>query len=182
VSHWHIWPSPLSPALSDLEMGLVDSFGPAAAEGSLNDIAVVDGLEPVSVVLVMSGDEDEHGIVDWLTGLSAQANLNVVVVIGDGYLGTDIANRSNAAAAAAAVSAVRSLAATRGARVRANVVCAPQGMFGPTGEQRGPLAQQGEMRDVVQAATFFMSRENGYLNGQVLYVNGGRQIFSSHTA
>ena len=39
-----------------------------------------------------------------------------------------------------------------------------------------------ESRDVAAAAAFLLGESGSYISGQVLYVDGGRQLFSSGTA
>jgi hypothetical protein len=182
VTRWILWPSALPERLVSLAAGLTGARGPFHDVDSLTDAGIGAGPDVDTVVLVMVGDAGDAHSVEWLTGVDPVAYLDIVVITGDGYLGTAVPDRARAVAGAAAVAAARSLAATRGGNVRANVVCAPEGLWGAAGDHRGPLAQPAEVEDIVQAAAFLMDGENEYLNGQVLFVDGGRHLFSSHTA
>ena len=141
-----------------------------------------DALLIVFDAALTSGESTVGEAVDGIRALATSENLNVVVVVSDGFLGTDVDDLSAATGGAGAVAAVRSIAVRRGVTSRANVVCVPAALFGDEGSQRGPIPQPVECRDVAEAATFFLDDANTYLNGQVLFVNGGRHLFSSLSA
>lgn len=127
-------------------------------------------------------------IVHTATGLreleayADQASFDIVAVVSDGYLGTDGPAVKAAMHAGAAVTVVRSIAVRRGSDARANVVCVPESLLGEPGSQRAPLRQEVETQDVAHAVAFFLDPSGGYLNGQVLYADGGRHVFSSLSA
>jgi hypothetical protein len=107
---------------------------------------------------------------------------HTIFVVGDGYLGSDGSDVAGTMLGGAAVAAARSLAIREGAKGRANVVCLPEQLFGRTTSQCGPLPLTVGKGDVVDALAYFLSEGGSYLNGQVLFVNAGRQLFSSMTA
>lgn len=143
-----------------------------------------DGRDALFIVIdaALAAGDDVASVVAALTELRDQRDLDIVTVVGDGYLGTDHDDIAAAVASAAAVSAMRSIATRRDATGRANVVAVPDEMFGRADVHRGPLNQQVEMIDVANAAAFLLSNQGGYLNGQVLFVDSGRQVLSSMTA
>ena len=155
---------------------------------SLHDLgAARSGREPDALLIVLdaalgSGESTVEDVVDAIQALTTSENLNTLVVVGDGLLGTDADDISTAMGGAAAVAAVRSIAVKRGTSSRANAICVPAALLGSGGSQRGALPQPIECTDVAEAALFFLSDANTYLNGQVLFVNGGRQLFSSLSA
>ncbi|MGH8914426.1 MAG: hypothetical protein ACRDZM_07920 [Acidimicrobiia bacterium] len=177
-----IWPGQLPSELDGLHASLTAALGGTEIIRleSLEDLASSrDGEHADDALLVVQVDT-------WLSpalGASLAApQLNSVVIVSDEFLGTDLPDFDPAAAAGAAVAAVRSLAVQRGSSSRANAVCVPAAMFGKVSALRGPLATKVELLDVVEAVVFFLSEENAYLNGQLLFVNGGRHLFSSFTA
>ncbi len=149
--------------------------------------SVRDGDEPDSLLIIPDAALELGGstvgeVTDGLLALATAENLNTVVITGDGMLGVDTDDFADAMCGAAAVAAVRSIAVRRGSTSRANVICVPAAVFGSEGSQRGAIPQPVESIDVAEAALFFLSDENTYLNGQVLFVNGGRHLFSSLSA
>jgi hypothetical protein len=179
VSTWALGDSGLSENLAELQSLLVDRCGPPGAS-----VALGDGWSARDGSLLLCGHDEESAgsILGWLNKASVERSGNIIVIVGDGYLGTDIADQTTATIGGAVVAAVRSLAAKRGSKLRANVVCVPQSLIGGTSEQRGPLKLEPESSDVVEAVLFLLDEQNSYVNGQVLFVNGGRQLFSSHTS
>ena len=138
-------------------------------------VAVVDAF-------VMEANADVATVVRGLDALVQQANLEIVAVVGDGALGTDMPELASAQSAAAAISTVRSIAVRRNHGGCANVVCVPDALFGNVSSQRAPLAQATERDDVANAVAFFLGKDSNYISGQVLFVDGGRHLFSSMTA
>lgn len=135
-----------------------------------------------TVVLVLGGSSEQCRVgLEWLEGVGADSGLNIVVVTDDSFLGTD-ADRSRSQVSGGAVALVRSLAVQRGTTVRANAVCFPESLVEEAGELRGPLPDKPNLEDVAAAVGLFAGSDGGYLSGQVLFVNGGRQLFSSLTA
>jgi len=158
---------------------------PVGLAGVANAVAERVG-EPVQIaadpagadrlVVIVTGSGDPVGpAID-----SGAATL--VFVVGDGYLGTDVEDLSGALGGASAVAAARSLAVRTGSPRRANVVCIPERFLGSTGVLRGPLAAEVEVGDIADAVAFLLSDDAGYVHGQVLFVDGGRHLFSSMTA
>lgn len=138
---------------------------------------------PAALLVVLHGQDDAAGAtIEALARLADQPALALVAVVSDGWLGTDGPDIASASDAGAVVAIVRSLAVRRDGGVRANVVCAAESLFGPTGSQRGPLRQSADATDVGEAVRFLLGDEASYLSGQVLFVNSGRHLFSSMTA
>ena len=186
MSRIYTWPEDLPATLEGLYEAIVDRTGDKLVpSGELSSIAHNAGAGDAVVVVLDAGVRDGVSTSDVLEGVRSLALLKdvvVVFVVGDGYLGTDDPDLSTSMSAAAAVSAARSVSIRRRAGTRANVVCIPGSFFGDVGSQRGPLAQAVECTDVAAAAAFFLGDEATYVNGQVLFVNGGRQVFSSMSA
>jgi hypothetical protein len=191
TSSIHAWP-PVLPSHFD---GFYDSVEGLLADHTVNRIdEIVDvcnahsdtGL-PNSVLFVVDPTAtNETGFADSLRGtieaIRANPELNTVFVVGDGYLGTDGADFVAPMLGAAAVSAVRSLALTRNRSGRSNVICVPDAMFDAAGTQRGPLTQSTEAIDVAHSVAFLLGESGQYVSGQTMFVDGGRHLFSSHTA
>ncbi|HVR31149.1 MAG TPA: hypothetical protein VMS74_00390 [Acidimicrobiia bacterium] len=181
------WPTTLPAPLADLYPRVVDATDsdrvpiadPLAVE------ALRGGSEPRDTLLIVPDVAVETTspgeVLAALSHMASLSGIDLVVVVGDGYLGADI-EPTGTAVAAAAISVMRSVAVQRGRPGRANAICIPQGMLGDTVSQRGPLAVNVDVTDVAHAAGFLIDSANSYLNGQVLYVDAGRQLFSSHTA
>lgn len=119
--------------------------------------------------------------LDSLASIVRADDVDVVAVVGDGFIGTDGPAITSALLAAATVSAVRSIGVRRDVRC-ANAVCVPESFFGSAGTQRGPLPVEVDVSDVAEAVLLFLGDEGTYLSGQVLFVDGGRHLFSSLTA
>ncbi len=146
----------------------------------------VDAVTTSALVVLEAAAADDPSFPNrfrsTIARLRATPDINVVFVIGDGYLGTDLDDLNTAMAGAAAVSAVRSLALTRKRPGRSNVVAVPDALLGRTGSQRGPLGQPTEVEDVAHAVAYLIGDTGNYVSGQTLFVNGGRHLFSSQTA
>lgn len=171
-----IWPRRLDPWFADLPERLAQLFDP------VGDFDLDSAPAGATVVLVLPADADRSTrAIEWLERLESDRPLNLIVVADDSYLGTESVPE-RAAICGAAVSAVRSLAVKRGTKVRANVVCLPETVYGVSTELIGPLRLEPEIGDLVEAVRLFAGADGDYLSGQVLFVNGGRQLFSSHTS
>jgi len=188
VQRLMVWPTRLPSGLE----GLADQV---ATQLGVDDVVGLDDLSSLAsqrssghdaLVLVIdaavAAGHDAADVVASVTALRDHEHLDVVAVVGDGYLGTDHADVGASVAGAAAVATMRSMATRRDASGRANVVAIPDALFDRAGVHRGPLKQVVEAIDVVNAVAFFLSEEGGYLNGQVLFVDSGRQVFSSMSA
>ena len=151
-------------------------------ESGATDALASDALVAVIDAAVLSEMVSPADVIEGLQAVAGQSVLDLVVVVGDGYLSTDIADLGPTMLAASAVAAARALAVRRGSQRRANVVCIPDAMFGRASTQRGALLQQVECVDVTNAVAFLLGAGASYLSGQVLFVDGGRQLFSSHSA
>jgi Enoyl-(Acyl carrier protein) reductase len=175
---WYVFPSELPKSLSDLYPVLSSFFGAPSIVDSLEGVDLAD--QPI--VAVAADVHSASSVVSWLTNLGSGTKNDIVVIVPDGYLGTDGADRTLATYGAAAISCVRSLAGTRGTAVRANAVAIPDEMVGTTGEMGGPLAHRTTTDDVAEVVAFLISPANSYINGQIIYADSGRHIFSSHTS
>jgi len=186
-----VWPAELPPGLT----GLYE------AVAALHDAAVVEPLHDLcdAAARIEAGPGDATVLVavpdaavgahrtagevgEQVMGLGAVEGLASVLVVGDGWLGTDADDLGGALVGSAAVTTARSIAVRRGGTSRANVVAVPQALFGVATSQRGPLRQPTELADIANAAGLLLSDAGGYLSGQVLFVDGGRHLFSSLTA
>jgi hypothetical protein len=179
------WPPRVPPELEGLYEAVGARLGcdvvVAEAGGDLAGAAPGDA----ALVVVDAAVAPGVSIEDVLSGVGAAVESGataICFVIGDGFLGTDDPAITAPMSAAATVAAARSVAVRRSGEVRANVVCVPGAVFGDRGEQRGPLAHTVEQVDVVEAVSFLLGPEAAYLNGQVLFVDGGRHLFSSMSA
>ncbi|HSJ27719.1 MAG TPA: hypothetical protein VLB67_05865, partial [Acidimicrobiia bacterium] len=152
-----VWPAEPPTRLAGLYGAIADQLGPATVV-PIDDPADLPDLPedpPASAVVVIVDSllaASEAGTV--LTGLADLADRQVfdlVVVVGDGWLGTDGPRSSTGMVEAAAVSAVRSLAVRSDRSGRANVISVPEALFGPSGTQRAPLSQAVEPEDVAHA-------------------------------
>lgn len=168
-------PADLSGFFEELEQRLLDGT-------TLSAVAYPGVVPPTAggdaVLIMVNGTGELDILVDHLEGDA----LDVVAVVDDSYLGSDSADLGPALTGGAAVAAVRSKATRRQARHRANVVVVPAALMGRPASQRGPLAHVPDASDAAEAAAFLLDPRNGYLNGQVVHVTGGRHLFSSQTA
>lgn len=186
-----VWPGNLPAGLAGLFEAVAERIG-AESCSALGAVAELESVEPpggapVPVVVVPEAavtpdGGDAASVLGEIAELGSLPALDIVFVVGDAYLGTDAPALEGAMVAAAAVTASRSLAVRRGATTRANVVCVPAALLGIEGAQRGPLPAPVELADVAAGVAFLLGDSGSYLNGQVLFVNGGRQLFSSQTA
>lgn len=186
-----VWPPALPTGLDGLYTEVAERSGGLEVEplGSLAEVAHrcshAKGAVALVVVIdaaLISSHPDPSSVLDGLRAVANEDVLDVVIIVGDGFLGTDVGQLAPAMGAAAAVTIVRSIAVRRGRSGRANVVCVPAAMFGTEGAQRGPLARTTDMGDIANAIAFLLDEQAGYVTGQVLFVNGGRHLFSSMSA
>jgi hypothetical protein len=169
-------PAPLV-ALPDLVAGVLDTVCRTAAEPS--ELEAATG--PVMLVLTGAelGDPQLFRSLDRIIdGRAAPTAL----VIGDGWIGTEGPDVASALVGATAVSLARSIAVRRHTTGRVNVVCVPESLIGDAGSQHGPLALEIGAADVAEVVAFALDDRSSYIDGQVLYADGGRQLFSSLTA
>lgn len=174
------WPPRLPVPLAALPAQIANELGVG-----LSAVDSLPGLEGVegALLLVLGGDELGHlELLPTLDRVIDGRRAPTVIVIGDGWIGTDGPALESALVGAAAVSLARSIAARRLPTGRVNIVCVPEALLGEAGSQRGPLTLDIDSAAVSQVAAFALGEESSYIDGQVLYANGGRQLFSSLTA
>lgn len=184
-----VWPAEVTAPFDDLWRAL-DGLLPAHDLTTFDDLDdltnVLSERNPEAVVLVVDPGSvtsvGDRTIATALATLGDHPDVSVAVVAGDGYLGTDGAADPSCLLGAIAVSGVRSLALRRHRPGRSNVVCVPQSAYDTSTSLRGPIAQPTETVDVAHALAFLIDETGRYVSGDVLYVNGGRHLFSSHTA
>lgn len=145
----------------------------SSAEASRLTAVAVVGARPESSDFLTTLAED-------LDSWKKVCALDLVLIVSDEAIGTDAA-LVNAGLSAGVIALVRSVAMYRGTKVRVNAIVGASHLFGGTSSQRGPLPPATWL-DVANAAHFLAGEQAGYVSGQVLYVNSGRQIFSSLTA
>ena len=177
----HTWPTALPEGLADLPGRVAAILGAEAIPLTALDTATTDPADALMAIVDTVATSDIGGVVADLEA-AATAGVTVVVVVGDGYLGTERTDLAGVPAAAAAVATVRSLAARTGGTGRANVVAVSDTLLGHETTQKGPLAHVIDVTDVAEAVAFLLGEGGGYLTGQVLFVDGGRHIFSSMSA
>lgn len=186
----YTWPAELPSPLESLYEGVAAQIGatdvvslPSLANARPTlDSAAVSAVLVVPDAAVLAGAASGDEVAAGLTSLGDAGVSNLVVVVGDGYLGTDVADLRAASSAAAAISTVRSLAVRRTGQTRANAVCIPERLVTDAGSQRGPMRIDTDISDIVNAASFLLDASGGYLSGQVLFADGGRHLFSSMSA
>lgn len=185
------WPAVAAAPFTDLYDAVVDLLPGrcVAAFGDLADLStILSERSAEAVVLVIdpasASSIGDRSLAAALATLGDHPDVSVAVVVGDGYLGTDADSGTDLSSllGAMAVSGVRSLALRRHRPGRSNVVCVPQSSYGTPTVLRGPIAQPTETVDVANALAFLLDESGRYVSGDVLYVNGGRHLFSSHTA
>lgn len=180
-----IWPDDLPPQLAALPKLVADHLHGSTIV-TLADVSAAgasgfeEGLIVITDVLLMGGHAVD-AILEELASL-APRRIDMVFVVGDGYLGTEGAHQKHAAGAAATVSFARSLATRRDTMSRANVVCIPDSLLGRRTVQRSPIDHAVDASDIASTIGYLLNPSGNYVNGQVIYVDGGRHLFSSQTA
>lgn len=184
-----VWPAAVSAPFDDLH----DVLAALLPTRDLRRFATLDDLvallaeqPPAAVVVVLDPASaaaiDVGTVTTLLAALAARPAVSVAIVAGDGYLGTDTETDRPALVAAMAVSGVRSLALARDRPGRSNVVCVPHSSLGGASVLRGPIADTVATIDVANALAFLLDESGRYISGDVVFVDGGRHLFSSHTA
>jgi hypothetical protein len=171
------WPAALPAELAELPNHVARILGSSPRTvDALPDLASAAG--PAVVVLTGADAAVLAELDQIITGRTAPTAL----VIGDGWIGTEGPDVASALVGAGAVALARSIAVRRHLTGRVNVVCVPERMIGAAGTQRGPLALEIGSPDVAEVVAFVLGEHSSYIDGQVLYADGGRQLFSSLTA
>lgn len=184
----HVWP-PTLPSHFDGFCDLLEELIDNCTVTRIEEVTAVGAGDtpPDAVVIVIdptatSAATFSRSLHQTIESIRATPDLHAVFIVGNGYLGTDSADLGTTMHAAAAVSAARSLALTRNRPGRSNVICVPDAMFDTAGTQRGPIAQATEAIDVAHSVAFLLGETGQYVSGQTLFIDGGRHLFSSHTA
>jgi hypothetical protein len=148
----------------------------------VDQVASVDALRSSTAPAVLVLTAAHADLVPALEPVISRRTEPTVLVIGDGYLGTDGPDVASALVGASVVALARSIAVRRSAHGRVNVVAVPEALLGEAGSQRGPLAAGVDLAAVAEVVAYLLGPESSYLHGQVLFADGGRHLFSSLTA
>jgi hypothetical protein len=175
-----VWARELPAALAELpgHVAAVLAASPRFVS-ELSELSAADG--PILVVLI-GADFDHPEVFPALDRLIDGRTAPTALVIGDGWIGTEGPDIGSALVGAGAVALARSIAVRRHSTGRVNVVCVPEALVGEAGSQRGPLGPEIGSADVAEVVAFVLGDRSTYIDGQVLYADGGRQLFSSLTA
>jgi len=175
-----VWPRELPEALTELPKHVAAVLMAASCPVSeLSELCTSDG----PLLVVLTGAELGHpDLFSALDRIIDGRTAPTALVIGDGWIGTEGPDISAALVGAGAVALARSIAVRRHSTGRVNVVCVPEALVGEAGSQRGPLALEIGGADVAEVVAFLLGDQSSYIDGQVLYADGGRQLFSSLTA
>jgi len=133
-----VWPSELPAALAELpgHVAVVLGVSPWPVR-ELSELSAAQG----PLLIVLTGAELGYPeLFPALDRVIDGRNAPTVLVIGDGWIGTDGPEVSAALVGASAVTLARSIAVRRHLTGRVNVVCVPEALIGEAGSQRGPLA------------------------------------------
>jgi hypothetical protein len=179
VTELAVWPDALPERLAGLpaRVGDILDASPRLASG-LSEL----GLADPALVVLTEPELAPAAVLEELDRIVSARTAPTVLLIGDGWIGTDGPDVSRAVLGAAAVALARSVAVRRTPTGRVNVVCVPERLVGEAGSQRGPLALDIADADIAEVVAFALGTESAYIDGQVLYANGGRHLFSSLTA
>lgn len=132
-----------------------------------------------AVMVLTAGDA---AVVPALDAIIRARTAPTALVIGDGYLGTDGPDVPSALVGASVVALARSIAVQRAASGRVNVVAVPESLLGAAGTQRGPIRDEIGVAEIADVVGFLLGPHSSYIDGQVLFADGGRHLFSSLTA
>jgi hypothetical protein len=172
-----VWPPTMPPELVSLPEHVAHILDLSARSvASTSELADASG--PALVVLTGA----DAPLLAELDSIIAGRPAPTALVIGDGWIGTEGPDVAAAMVGAGAVALTRAIAVRRHLTGRVNVVCVPERLIGDAGSQHGPLAIDIGSIDVAEVVAFVLSAQSSYIDGQVLYANGGRQLFSSLTA
>jgi hypothetical protein len=174
------WPASLPPALAEFPDQVAKAFGGSSAV--IGGISALDSVEGPLVIILSGTDLTGTDLLSTLDRVISGRAAPTTIVIGDGWIGTDGPDLVSALTGAAAVSLTRSIAARRAPTGRVNIVCVPERLLGAAGSQRGPLTLDIDSAAIADVVAFIIGDESSYIDGQVLYADGGRQLFSSLTA
>jgi hypothetical protein len=172
-----VWPSALPAELATLPEHVARILGATARSvATTSELAAAAG--PALVVLTGA----DAAVLVELEPIIAGRAAPTALVIGDGWIGTEGPDVAAAMVGAGAVALTRSIAVRRHVTGRVNVVCVPERLIGEAGSQHGPLTIEIGSVDVAEVVAFVLGGQSSYIDGQVLYADGGRQLFSSLTA
>ncbi len=171
------WPAVLPAALVELPRHVAAILDVSSRPvGLVTELAAAIG--PALVVLTGA----DAAVLPELDPVIAGRTAATVLLIGDGWIGTEGPDVASAMVGGGAVALARSIAVRRHATGRVNVVCVPERLIGSAGSQHGPLTLEIRSVDVAEVVAFALGGQSSYIDGQVLYADGGRQLFSSLTA
>ncbi|HMH58331.1 MAG TPA: hypothetical protein VK537_04035 [Galbitalea sp.] len=175
-----VWPRALPAALTALSEQVAAVLGMSSHPVSqLSELGAADG----PLLVVLTGAELGHSeLFPALERIIDGRSAPTALVIGDGWIGTEGPDISAALVGAGTVALARSIAVRRHPTGRVNVVCVPEVLIGEAGSQRGPPALEIRSADIAEVVAFVLGDQSSYIDGQVLYADGGRQLFSSLTA
>jgi len=178
VTNLAIWAPNLPEALVELPDHVARILGTPSAAVT-DPVALGESGGPALIVLTGCSDASVFRELD---PVIADRTAPTALVIGDGWIGTEGPDVASALIGAGAVALARSIAVRRRATGRVNVVCIPESLIGAAGSQHGPLLLQIGSADIADVVAFVLGDQSFYIDGQVLYADGGRQLFSSLTA
>ena len=180
MTDFTVWPSELPAALAELPEHVALVLG--ASPRRLSELFELSTAEGPLLIVLTGAELGYPELFPTLDRVIDGRNAPTALVIGDGWIGTEGPDVSAALVGASAVTLARSIAVRRHLTGRVNVVCVPEALVGEAGSQRGPLALDIGSADVADVVAFLLGDLSSYIDGQVLYADGGRQLFSSLTA
>jgi hypothetical protein len=173
-----VWARELPAGLHELPGQVAGILDASVATIDLDEVRSAAG----PALVVLTGAASDPALFTDLDRAVSARTAPTALVIGDGWIGTEGPDLAAAIVGAGAVALARSIAVRRRPTGRVNVVCVPERLVGEAGAQRGPLAIEIASADVAEVVGFVLSEKSSYIDGQVLYADGGRQLFSSQTA
>jgi hypothetical protein len=175
-----VWPSDLPSSLRELpaQVAAILDMSPH----TMSDLHELVGLDGPALIVLTGAIARDASVFTELDKIIDSRTSPTALVIGDGWIGTDGPDIASAIVGAGTVALARSIAVRRRTTGRVNVVSIPERLVTEAGSQRGPLALEISTGDVAEVVAFVLSDKSSYIDGQVLYANGGRQLFSSLTA